>query len=80
MNPEQYKFDRTWIVYPIVGIILILSLFIGGTVLSVQAQSVDTWTNPENLSNSGSANNPVFVIDSDGIFHVIWMDEFAGMV
>jgi hypothetical protein len=71
--------DRTRITYPIV-VLLILIITFGGTISQVQAQSGDTWSDPENLSNSGSATDPVFVVDSDGISHVLWLDEFAGLI
>ena len=42
--------------------------------------SGDPWAVPENLSHSGAANNPVIVIDSNGIVHVVWEDDFANYV
>jgi len=45
------------------------------------AQSADdTWTEPMNLSHSGIALNPSFVIDSDGLGHVVWQDNLANYV
>jgi hypothetical protein len=40
----------------------------------------DGWASPRNLSSSGAATGPVLVIDSLGNFHVIWKDEFAGLM
>src|SRR5688500_15196606 len=37
------------------------------------AQSTDdTWAEPLNLSHSGVAIKPVFVIDSEAVLHVVW--------
>jgi hypothetical protein len=74
------QIDRARIIYPMLGIIFILILLLGGFVFQVQAQTGNLWTDPENLSNSGSASNPVFVIDSDGSFHIVWMDEYSGLI
>lgn len=47
---------------------------------SVKAQSQVNWSDPSNLSQSGSASEPVMVVDQEGVFHVLWLDEFAGLV
>lgn len=39
----------------------------------------DGWAPPVNLSFSGAASDPVMVIDSEGTFHILWKDEFAGL-
>ncbi len=45
------------------------------------AQSTDdSWTEPINLSHSGIALNPSFVMDSDGLGHVVWQDNLANYV
>jgi hypothetical protein len=67
----------------ILSVVLIISLFalILGSFSPVTAQlGNEAWTQPVNLSNSGGASNPVMVIDSDGVFHVIWQDAFSGFV
>lgn len=38
----------------------------------------NTWSAAVNLSNSGSASNPVMITGTDGVIHVAWYDEFAG--
>jgi hypothetical protein len=38
------------------------------------------WTQPINLSNSGSTSKPQLVIDSNGMYHVIWLDHFEGYI
>ena len=42
------------------------------------AQSVQDWSEPVNLSKSGSASNPSLVVDANGALHVIWVDQFDG--
>lgn len=45
------------------------------------AQSKDgSWSEPLNLSRSGVAVNPAFVIDSEGVQHVIWQDDLGNYV
>lgn len=72
--------DRKRKNYYILGITLILTMAIGFIASTVQAQSTNRWSDPVNLSQSGSARDPVIVVDSDGIFHVLWNDEFAGLI
>ena len=50
-------------------------------ILAVNAQSTeDPWTNPVNLSESGGTKDPLIVIDTIGITHVVWEDAFNGTV
>ena len=63
-----------------VGFCLILILTLGLHVLIVQAQTDDNWSEPSNLSQSGSASIPLMVVDSDGIFHILWVDEYSGFI
>lgn len=45
------------------------------------AQDADQiWSEPVNLSQSGSTDSPVIIIDSTGVVHVAWLDEFAGSI
>ena len=65
----------------LIELILVLTLATGmawGLASPVLAQSEDGWTVPVNLSNSGSTANPSIVVDSQGIIHVFWLDQFAG--
>ena len=58
-----------------------LFILSGGFLASaVRAQSDVNWSEPFNISRSGSATDPVMVVDSDGIYHVLWMDEFVGLI
>jgi hypothetical protein len=63
------------------GIFIIL-VFLSTTsskMISAAAQfGEEEWSEPVNLSRAGSSDNPVLVVDSDGIAHVIWLDEFEG--
>ncbi len=57
--------------------ITLVSMFFG-IVPSSHAQSVQTWSNPVNLSLSGAATNPSIVADKDGVLHALWTDSFSG--
>jgi hypothetical protein len=63
-------------------LLMVLTLLAASAVLvsSAGAQSQLNWSDPANISRSGSAGDPVMVVDSDGVYHVIWLDEFAGLV
>lgn len=61
--------------------ILILTLFFSfwGSALVGHAQADDQeWSTPVNLSLSGSATNPVMVVDFQGRIHAIWVDSVDG--
>lgn len=49
-----------------------------GLIPESQAQSVQEWSEPVNLSMSGAAFKPSMVVDSEGVIHVIWVDLFDG--
>jgi hypothetical protein len=40
----------------------------------------DPWAVPLNLSHSGVAKDPSFVIDSQGVVHVVWQDDIGNYV
>ena len=62
-------------------VLICVSVLSAAFFFPVTAQSLDDpWDPPINLSQSGSTTNPVMVIDSNGIVHVIWEDEFSGWV
>jgi hypothetical protein len=66
---------------PFTLVLLTFALTISGLFVStplVTAQSELDWTDPINLSNSGSSTDPLVVTDTDGVIHVIWVDEFEG--
>jgi hypothetical protein len=71
------------------SLLLFLSLsglpFLGGRSLASMAQSsvlqyYPVWTEPINLSHSGSTSNPQLIIDSAGRFYALWVDEFEGYI
>src|SRR5512139_113771 len=65
----------------LIAFLFILSLVMGaapGSVSTVRAQSNEDWTDPLNLSNSGSSVSPSVVVDSKGTIHAFWLDEFNG--
>ena len=72
------KNKKTFLI--LLGIILLLLLASGNPASRVKAQSTVNWSDPTNLSQSGSASEPVMVVDGEGVFHVLWLDEFAGLV
>ncbi len=62
-------------------VILILSILAGQfftQVSSTHAQSSQVWSDPVNISNSGSATDPLIVASSDGNLHAIWRVETGG--
>jgi hypothetical protein len=71
------------------SLLLILSLsgppFLGGRSLASMAQPSalqynPVWTEPINLSHSGSTSNPQLIIDSTGRFYALWLDKFDGYI
>ncbi|NJM41785.1 MAG: hypothetical protein HC853_14005 [Anaerolineae bacterium] len=52
-----------------------------GVVAPAAAQTAGggTWLTALNLSNSGSASQPVVALSADGTSHVMWWDSFDGM-
>ncbi len=46
----------------------------------VLAQDSIDWASPMNLSRSGASTAPQMVLDSNGLFHVLWEDEIDGFV
>jgi len=44
----------------------------------VSAQTSQVWSDPINLSNSGGTLDPILIIDTRGVFHAIWVDQFDG--
>lgn len=58
--------------------ILVIGGILFGPVSISRAQSIQNWSDPVNLSNSGSASDPLLVVDGRGVLHVLWVDEFDG--
>ena len=58
-----------------VTLALVAQLF--GSVTVGEAQSSRDWSDPANVTNSGSTEKPVIVIGTDGIVHAIWQPTFA---
>lgn len=44
------------------------------------AQDDNIWSNPINVSLSGSSSTPSFIIDSKGNTHIFWLDEFDDLM
>ena len=47
-------------------------------VTNSQAQSLQSWSGPINISNSGSSSTPSIVVDQRGTIHVLWIDALDG--
>ena len=61
-----------------IGLILILgSVNIQG---ALSQSAGNGWTEPVNLSKTGSSKNPTFAVDQSGKIHVVWEDLFAGFM
>lgn len=39
----------------------------------------NNWSDPINLSATGSANRPTTLLDKNGILHIFWIDSFDGL-
>jgi hypothetical protein len=78
-NSQLHPISRFRFGSPIV-VLLILVIAFGGDFSPAQGQTGDLWSDPENLSNSGAASDPVIVVDADEVFHAVWLDEFEGLV
>ena len=57
----------------------------GGSSLAVMAQPsalIDdlVWTEPINLSHSGSTGKPQMLIDNTGRFYALWVDKYDGYI
>ena len=77
----QYKIAKKKIIFWGYFCIFLISLFaseITNYGFAIAQGTDDSWSQPVNLSRSGAATNPVMVVDSDGIVHVIWEDQFDG--
>ncbi|MEJ2747287.1 MAG: sialidase family protein [Anaerolineae bacterium] len=48
--------------------------------IRVRAQTGNAWSEPLNISQSGSAIDPVFAVDSRGGFHLFWQNPLSGFV
>jgi hypothetical protein len=59
-------------------ILLLLVCMLLGYAPKGQAQTVQDWSDPINLSMSGAASNPSMVVDGNGNIHAIWADKFDG--
>ncbi len=70
---DKSKFRLFRFILIFLQIIILLTTFQLGL-----AQSSTDWTIPINISVSGVATNPISVIDSNGIIHVIWLDKVDG--
>jgi hypothetical protein len=75
---DQFMKIKYFQVFLVGFLVIPLIIFLFIDVPRGQAQSSQIWSTPINLSNAGSSTSPEFVIDAEGVFHVIWIDEFDG--
>lgn len=61
----------------LIALSILSGLFVGN-VTSTHAQSSQVWSGPVNLSNSGGASDPIVVVDTLGVIHTLWVDQFDG--
>ena len=71
----------TW-PFRLVRLLFASALLIASTAPSwaLAQTSDDSWDVPLNLSHSGVAINPSFVIDSEAVVHAIWQDDLGDFV
>ena len=53
---------------------------LAGAHRAVAQDAQSNWSEPVNLSQSGSTVDPSIVIASEGVVHVIWVDEYEGYI
>jgi hypothetical protein len=78
MNSKRRIFARVS-----AGILLslaLLAVFNLGPGVRAQTETSQGWSTPVNLSRSGAATKPALVIDQSGVYHMIWRDEFTGVM
>lgn len=78
MNQHKYLIHKMRMVIYVALLIIFISLGFSLRVKKIQAQSAANWSDPINLSQSGSASEPAIVVNSSSSFHVVWIDEFDG--
>jgi hypothetical protein len=65
------------------GILLTLGLLLSTLFRPSQVAAQEEgagWSTPINLSQSSATMNPTMAVDSLGVIHVVWDDEFAGSI
>ncbi len=75
---KQLNKHRIPFIFILTGLVLSLIIFrLGYSAFAQPGPSV--WTDPVNLSRSGGTSEPHIVVDSKGLIHVYWMNEFYGI-
>ena len=67
----------TWVILSTALCLALLLAPSGAQSAAAQTGSDEDWTQPVNLSNAGSAADPIILVDSEDITHVIWYDMFT---
>ncbi|NSW52293.1 MAG: exo-alpha-sialidase [Anaerolineae bacterium] len=78
MKKHLYRKKTHW-QYSLVAGLISLFLLLGniGEVFG-QIDAGDDWTQPVNVSNSGSSSDPIVLVDSQSVTHLFWTDDFEG--
>lgn len=63
-----------------VGVLSILLLISGSKASAQSSEDEINWQEPLNLSQSGTAIDPLIVVDSTDTVHVVWEDKIDGFV
>jgi len=89
---DDMKYSQRLIRIFVLMIILASALLPGGSMITAQAaaspqpirqanqQAEPAWSMPTNLSHSGGTSKPYIFIDSTGVTHALWNDNFASLV
>ncbi len=64
----------------LVALLLFVLIILTSIPRNTYAQIDEIWSEGVNISRSGSSSSPSFVISSQGLIHVFWLDEFDGLM
>ena len=70
--------SRLILKYTLVLIPILLALI--SLTFAYAQDDASPWSEPYNLSNSGASTDPHIIADSQGRIHVLWVDEFDGLI
>ncbi|MFN7036837.1 MAG: sialidase family protein [Bellilinea sp.] len=64
----------------IVVLTLLVLIGLSSVYQNTIAQNDELWSEGVNISRSGSSSSPSFVINSQGLIHIFWLDEFDDLM
>ena len=56
----------------------LMALILPSPRLGSAQTTTDPWSVPVNLSHSGTATDPMMLVDGDGVIHIFWHDRYDG--